>query len=345
MAEAKSEQKRAPKGVATAHAHPRDGSPGGHVRGGGAPLDIERYLRERAAMVERALAQAVTETDAAAGRLFEAMRYSLLEGGKRLRPVLALAACEGVGGPLEAAMGFACAIEMIHTYSLIHDDLPCMDDDDLRRGRPTNHKIYGEAIATLAGDALLTDAYWVLAKSTLAKSASGKFPTGSTNAPSPAAMLATIAELAAAAGSAGMVAGQAIDLLGEGRIMTIGELEYLHRRKTGALFIAAVRGGARLGGANEVQLEALEAYARALGLAFQVIDDILDVEASTEQMGKRTGKDLAHGKNTYPGLIGLDKSWQLARELERRAQRALDGFDHRAEPLRSLASFAVERRL
>jgi geranylgeranyl diphosphate synthase type II len=341
MAEAKSEQKRAPKGVAIAHAHPGAGSPDGHVRGGGAVrLDIERYLRERAAMVERALAQAVTESDAAAGRLFEAMRYSLLEGGKRLRPVLALAACEGVGGPLEAAMGFACAIEMIHTYSLIHDDLPCMDDDDLRRGRPTNHKIYGEAVATLAGDALLTDAFWVLATSALGNAASE-----STNAPAPAAMLATIAELAAAAGSAGMVAGQAIDLLGEGRTMTIEELEYLHRRKTGALFVAAVRGGARLGGANEAQLEALEAYARALGLAFQVIDDILDVEASTEQMGKRTGKDLARGKNTYPGLIGLDKSWQLARELERRAQRALDGFDHRAEPLRSLASFAVERRL
>ncbi len=299
-----------------------------------APLEIERYLRERAAIVERALADAVAESGAPAGRLFEAMRYSLLAGGKRLRPVLALAACEAVGGTVETAMGFACAIEMIHTYSLIHDDLPCMDDDDLRRGRPTNHKIYGEAIATLAGDALLTDAFSTLAKSGAASTAV-----------SPAALLATVAELAEAAGSAGMVAGQAIDLLGEGRTMTVEELEYLHRRKTGALFIAAVRGGARLGGAGQAQLEALESYACALGLAFQVIDDILDVEASTEQMGKRTGKDVAHGKNTYPGLIGLDKSWQLARDLERRAHHALDGFDHRAEPLRALASFAVERRL
>jgi geranylgeranyl diphosphate synthase, type II len=245
-----------------------------------------------------------------------------------------LASCEAVGGTVEAAMGLACAVEMIHTYSLIHDDLPCMDDDDLRRGRPTNHKIYGEAIATLAGDALLTDAFSILAKS---GAASAGVP--------PAALLATLAELAEAAGSAGMVAGQAIDLIGEGRTMTIEELEYLHRRKTGALFIAAVRGGARLGGAAQSQLEALEAYAHALGLAFQVIDDILDVEASTEQMGKRTGKDIAHGKNTYPALIGLDKSWQLARDLERRAHHALDGFDHRAEPLRALASFAVERRL
>jgi geranylgeranyl diphosphate synthase type II len=297
-------------------------------------LEIERYLRERAASVERALAEAVIESAAPAGRLVEAMRYSLLAGGKRLRPVLALAACDAVGGAPQAAMGFACAIEMIHTYSLIHDDLPCMDDDDLRRGRPTNHKIYGEAIATLAGDALLTDAFSMLARS------GARSPTVP-----PAAVLATVAELAEAAGSAGMVAGQAIDLLGEGRNMTVEELEYLHCRKTGALFVAAVRGGARLGGAGPDQLEALETYARALGLAFQVIDDILDVEASTEQMGKRTGKDLAHGKNTYPGLIGLDQSWQLARDLERRARCALDGFDHRAEPLRALVSFAVERRL
>ncbi|HEV7989561.1 MAG TPA: farnesyl diphosphate synthase [Candidatus Binataceae bacterium] len=336
MAEAKRDHPRALKSAVAAEINSQGALSDGRPRagGGGAPLEIERYLRERAAIVERALADAVVESCAPGGRLFEAMRYSLLAGGKRLRPVLALAACEAVGGRLEDAMGFACAIEMIHTYSLIHDDLPCMDDDDLRRGRPTNHKIYGEAIATLAGDALLTDAFSILAKS---GAASAGVP--------PAALLATLAELAEAAGSAGMVAGQAIDLIGEGRTMTIEELEYLHRRKTGALFIAAVRGGARLGGAAQSQLEALEAYAHALGLAFQVIDDILDVEASTEQMGKRTGKDIAHGKNTYPALIGLDKSWQLARDLERRAHHALDGFDHRAEPLRALASFAVERRL
>src|SRR5580704_17448898 len=285
-------------------------------------FDLHSYLKERAQLIERALKQSVDEPTGAAARLHEAMRYSLLAGGKRLRPVLVLASCEAVGGKVDAAMGLACAIEMIHTYSLIHDDLPCMDDDDLRRGRSTNHKIYGEAIATLAGDALLTDAFWILARS------------GSSSASvAPAALLATVAELAEAAGSAGMVAGQAIDLLGEGRTMTVEELEYLHRRKTGALFVAAVRGGARLGGAREAELEALETYARALGLAFQVIDDILDVEASTAQMGKRTGKDAAHGKNTYPARIGLDKSWQLARDLERRARHALDGFDHRAEPL------------
>jgi geranylgeranyl diphosphate synthase, type II len=333
MAEAKSNQPRHTHGAS--HTHPDATLLNGRAHaGGGAPLEIERYLSERAAIVDRALAGAVAQTDGAAGRLLEAMRYSLFAGGKRLRPVLALAACEAVGGPLEAAMGFACAMEMIHTYSLIHDDLPCMDDDDLRRGRATNHKVYGDAMATLAGDALLTDAFLMLAKS-----------AGSPVGMPPAVLLATVAELAEAAGSAGMVAGQAIDLLGEGRTMTIEELEDLHRRKTGALFIAAVRGGARLGGASEGEIEALEAYARALGLAFQVIDDILDVEASTEQMGKRTGKDVAHGKNTYPALIGLDRSWQLARDLELRARHAIDGFDHRAEPLRALARFAVERRL
>jgi len=299
-----------------------------------APFEIEAYLHERAKLVERALSTVLAENGSAANRLIEAMRYSLLAGGKRLRPVLALAACEAVGGAPEAAMGFACAIEMIHTYSLIHDDLPCMDDDDLRRGRPTNHKIYGEAIATLAGDALLTDAFRVLVRSAAGQAA-----------PSLGAVLATVAELAQAAGSDGMVGGQVIDLLGEGSALTLEQLEQLHLRKTGALFVAAVRGGARLGGATDAQLAALGEYARNLGLAFQVIDDILDVEASTEQMGKRTGKDLGRGKNTYPGLLGLDRSWELARDLEGRAHRALATFDRQAEPLRALASFAVERRL
>jgi geranylgeranyl diphosphate synthase, type II len=286
-------------------------------------------------MIERALTRSVAASDGPAEKLFDAMRYSLLGGGKRLRPILALAACEAVGGPIEAAMGFACAVEMIHTYSLIHDDLPCMDDDDLRRGRPTNHKVYGEAVATLAGDALLTDAFSILAGS--AAPADGRVPLEQ--------LLAALKELAEAAGSAGMVAGQVIDLLGEGQGMSLEELEKLHARKTGALFVATVRGGARLGGANEAQLRSLGAYARALGLAFQVVDDILDVEASTEEVGKRTGKDVARGKNTYPGLLGLEKSRLLARELERRAHQALTGFSDRADPLRRLATFVVDRKL
>ena len=295
---------------------------------------IDHYLKERVTLIEAELARIVAESDSPAARLFDAMRYSLLAGGKRLRPILALASCEAVGGRIEAAMGFACAIEMIHTYSMIHDDLPCMDNDDLRRGRPTSHKVYGEAIATLAGDALLTDAFEVAARSAAQLNPAQVNPT---------IVLQTLREVAEAAGSAGMVAGQVIDVLGEGKPAGLGQLKYLHSRKTGALFVAAVRSGARLGGANQPQLESLTDYARALGLAFQVVDDLLDVESSTEQMGKRTHKDQARGKATYPAILGVERSRELARQLERQALEALAAFDQRAEPLRDLANFAVER--
>lgn len=293
-------------------------------------FELETYLKQRAALVERALADSVPASNGPAARLSEAMRYSLLDGGKRLRPILALASSEAVGGTIEDAIAFACAVEMIHTYSMVHDDLPCMDNDDLRHGKPTNHKVYGDALATLVGDALLTDAFGVLARGLAARS--------------PAMAAATIAELSEAAGSAGMVAGQVIDLLGEGRTMNLEQLEYLHSKKTGALFLVSVRGGARLGGATPAQLESLTTYGRALGLCFQVVDDLLDVEASTEQMGKRTQKDHAAGKNTYPGIIGIEESRKLARDLERRAIGAIASLSDRAEPLRAIASFVVERR-
>jgi geranylgeranyl diphosphate synthase type II len=289
------------------------------------------HLREE---VERYLGGMRFSEEPMTAGLDEAMRYSLLAGGKRLRPVLVLASCEAVGGKVDAAMGLACAVEMIHTYSLIHDDLPCMDDDDMRRGRPTNHKVYGEAIATLAGDALLTDAFKVLALS----ADSGALPL-------PALVLETVAELATAAGSSGMVAGQVIDLLGEGKSKTVEELEELHGKKTGALFLASVRGGARLGGASGTQIESLDAYARALGLAFQVVDDLLDVQGTPEQMGKRTQKDFERGKATYPAILGVERSMDLARELETRAHRALQGFGDHADALRHLATFVVERKL
>ena len=295
-------------------------------------FDLNHYLKERAQLVELALAECVDTPAGASARLAEAMRYSLLAGGKRLRPTLVLASCEAVGGELAAAMDLACAVEMIHTYSLIHDDLPCMDDDDFRRGRPTNHKVYGEAIATLAGDALLTDAFKVLARATRAGVA----------AP---VVLETMAELAAATGSIGMVGGQVIDLLGEGKSKTLEELEELHGKKTGALFLASVRGGARMGGASRAQIESLDAYARALGLAFQVVDDLLDVQGTTEQMGKRTQKDSERGKATYPAILGIERSQDFARELESRARRALASFDERAVALRELATFVVERKL
>jgi geranylgeranyl diphosphate synthase type II len=294
-------------------------------------FELQTYLKDRAALIERALAATVSQHDGLESRLFEAMRYSLLEGGKRLRPILAMASCEAVGGSRDDAIDYACALEMIHTYSLIHDDLPSMDNDDLRHGKPTNHKVYGDAIATLAGDALVTDAFAAVARTSFARK-------------HPEVVLEVIAELSDAAGSRGMVSGQVIDLLGEGRTMNLEQLEYLHSKKTGALFHASVIGGARLGGATSVQLAALSKYARALGLCFQVVDDLLDVEASTEQMGKRTNKDEAAGKNTYPVLMGIEQSHALARDLESRAQAALSSFDHRAEALRAIANFVVERK-
>ena len=294
-------------------------------------FELHQYLKERAALIERALASTVPSHNGLEARLFEAMRYSLLDGGKRLRPILALASCEAVGGSVDDAMNYACALEMIHSYSLIHDDLPIMDNDDLRHGKPTNHKVYGDAIATLAGDALVTDAFAAVARLPIAKK-------------HPQVVLQVIAELSDAAGSGGMVSGQVIDLMGEGRTMNLEQLEYLHSKKTGAMFLASVVGGARLGGATTLQIESMTKYARALGLCFQVVDDLLDVEASTEQMGKRTNKDQAAGKNTYPVLMGIEQSRALAKELEARAQAALSSFDHRAEPLRAIASFVVERK-
>jgi geranylgeranyl diphosphate synthase, type II len=294
-------------------------------------LDLQAYLKERATLIERALASAVPVHDGLEARLFEAMRYSLLGGGKRLRPILALASCEAVGGSINDVMNYACALEMIHTYSLIHDDLPCMDNDDLRHGKPTSHKVYGDAIATLAGDALVTDAFAAVARLPFAKE-------------HPEIVLEVIIELSDAAGSRGMVSGQVIDLLGEGSQMNLEQLEYLHSKKTGALFQASIIGGARLGAATSVQLASLTKYACALGLCFQVVDDLLDVEASTEQMGKRTNKDQAAGKNTYPALMGVEQSRTLARDLEARAQAAIATLDHRADPLRAIANFVVKRK-
>ncbi len=293
-------------------------------------FNLDHYLKERVQLVERALARILPEPAGADAKLFEAMRYSLLGGGKRLRPVLVLASCEAVGGNPEAAMGLACALEMIHTYSLIHDDLPCMDNDDLRHGRATNHRVFGDAFATLAGDALLTDAFKVLARS------------GTETIP-PHVLLETVAELAQAAGSGGMVAGQVIDILGEGKSKTLEELEELHSKKTGALFLASIKGGARLGGADASQLEMLDSYGRALGLAFQVVDDLLDVVSTTAQMGKRTQKDSAQGKATYPAILGIERSRDMADELKNRAHRAIAPLGSAAEPLRHIATFVVER--
>lgn len=265
-------------------------------------------------------------------RLYEAMRYSVMNGGKRVRPLLAYAACEALGGRTEDANGAACAVELIHAYSLVHDDLPAMDDDDLRRGQPTTHKAFDEACAILAGDGLQSLAFTALLDPALtSRDAETR--------------LSMVRALAQAAGPAGMVGGQAIDLGSVGLKLDQAALEYMHRHKTGALIEASVRLGALASGnADPQRLDALQTYARAVGLAFQVQDDILDVESDTATLGKRQGADIARDKPTYPALLGLEAAKSYALELRDQALNALSEFSDTAEPLRQLACYIVERR-
>jgi geranylgeranyl diphosphate synthase type II len=284
---------------------------------------------------ERADAALTTLLDAPLNeleRLYAAMRYSVFNGGKRIRPLLVYAACAALGGRAEHADGAACAVELIHAYSLVHDDLPAMDDDDLRRGLPTTHIAFDHATAILAGDGLQTLAFEVLTDEQL-------------NPQSAETRLRMIRTLARAAGSAGMVGGQAIDLGSVGHKLDQTALELMHRHKTGALIEASVSLGAfASGNADSTALAALAAYAQAIGLAFQVQDDILDVESDTATLGKRQGADIARDKPTYPALLGLDTAKAYALALRDQALSALQAFDASAEPLRALARFIVERR-
>ncbi|PAV48157.1 (2E,6E)-farnesyl diphosphate synthase [Pseudomonas sp. HAR-UPW-AIA-41] len=265
-------------------------------------------------------------------RLYAAMRYSVINGGKRVRPLLVYAACESLGGDLAQADGAACAVELIHAYSLVHDDLPAMDDDDLRRGQPTTHIAFDEACAILAGDALQSLAFEVLG-------------SDAGNPADAALRLRMLATLSRAAGPAGMVGGQAIDLAAVGIKIDQQALERMHRHKTGALIEASVVLGAMASGkASAIQLNALQQYAQSIGLAFQVQDDILDVESDTATLGKTQGKDEANDKPTYPALLGLEAAKAYALELRDQALAALRDFDERAEPLRQLAEFIVARR-
>lgn len=263
--------------------------------------------------------------------LHEAMRYSTLEGGKRLRALLAMAACEAVGGDAEQTAGLAAAVEMVHAYSLIHDDLPCMDDDDLRRGKPSNHLVYGESMAVLAGDGLLTEAFVELTRMPEKYGVSA------------GVTVRIISELAQAISSRGMVGGQAVDILAEGEEVSEDTLYYIHSHKTGALFTAALRGGALLGGCSETELEALTSYGENFGLAFQITDDILDETGDSSQTGKAAGSDERAGKQTFPRLYGLEKSQELARNCVQACLAALEGFSERAWFLRELASFILGR--
>jgi geranylgeranyl diphosphate synthase type II len=284
-------------------------------------------------MIEQAMAAWMFVADdrqADLARHIEAMRYSLFAGGKRVRPILCLAVCEAVGGEGENALPAAMALECIHTYSLIHDDLPAMDDDGLRRGKPTNHVLYGEAGAILAGDGLLTLAFELLSGNLLAALA-------------PLDRLQIINIIAAGAGSLGMVGGQAIDIACEGKDIDLVTLRQIHSRKTGALITASVQAGAIIGGADSHQFTALTTYGEKIGLAFQIADDLLNVEGTTEQLGKAAGSDVERGKATYPAIFGREKARTMAENTIAAALGALAGFDARATPLRQLADYIISR--
>lgn len=294
-------------------------------------MELEKYLADKQAVVDEALKHSMPEPEKPSGILFEAMNYSVFAGGKRLRPILCIASSEAVGGMEKDVLPVACALEMIHTYSLIHDDLPAMDDDDMRRGKPTSHKVYGEAMAVLAGDALLTEAFNLVGSLYLNEGMDGNV------------IGEIVSIIASAAGPLGMVGGQAVDILMAGKDADTSVIDFIHARKTGALIFASVRSGAVIGGAEKKQLESLDRYGRKIGLAFQVSDDILDIEGDSLEMGKAVGGDVRMGKKTYPSIYGLERSKEILKELVNDAVDSLDHFNDSAEPLRKIAEYIAER--
>ncbi len=294
-------------------------------------MDLQAYLRERKGAVDRALERFAPKTEGPAGVLARAVNYSLFAGGKRLRPILCMAGAAAVGGDESSVLRVACGLEMIHTYSLIHDDLPAMDNDDLRRGKPTSHKVFGEAVALLAGDGLLTEAFVLMTMPD---------PVG----PDPSAIMKAVGLIARAAGVEGMVGGQVVDILSQGAELDPSAVEFIHTHKTGAMIRASVVSGAILGNGNEAQVGAMTIYGDSVGLAFQIADDILDIEGDPEKLGKKTGGDSRKKKITYPSVLGLEQSRLIQRQMVDRAVRALEPFDRKADPLRSLASYIIERQ-
>ena len=295
-------------------------------------FDLKTYLTALRQLVDDRLSDYLGG-DEPATRILQAMSYSVMAGGKRLRPILCIAAAEAVGGDRHVVLPMACALEMIHTYSLIHDDLPAMDDDQTRRGKPTCHKQFDEATAILAGDALLTLAFEILAK------AGSQKTTGEEGS----RWLAAAFKMTTAVGHEGMIDGQMRDIRFEGRVISQTELETLHRLKTGKLIEASVETGALLCGASVDQRKALLAYAQSIGLAFQVADDVLNIKGDPQRLGKATGTDQQRGKNTYPALIGLAGAEHLASRLVNTALKAIDTFDNKADSLRAIAHYVIER--
>jgi geranylgeranyl diphosphate synthase type II len=294
-------------------------------------MDIKAYLKDKQTLVDTFFRELYSKQHHPPV-LQEAMLYSLFAGGKRIRPILALASYETCGGDPRDIVPYASTLELIHTYSLIHDDLPAMDNDDLRRGKPTNHKVYGEAIAILAGDALLTEAFSILSDPSLSSKVSVSH------------LMGALREIALASGLDGMVAGQVQDMLAENREPDGDTLQFIHSHKTGTLLRASVRIGPILYGSSQVALDALTVYGNSIGLAFQVIDDILDIEGDTEEMGKTAGSDVKINKMTYPRFYGLQKSREIAQNLITEAKEALSVFSSEADPLREIADYLLTRR-
>jgi len=294
-------------------------------------ISLDDYLKARKKIVDEALDRYLPGEDTFPPAIFKSVRYSVFAGGKRIRPILCMASAEVVGGNIETVLPVACALELIHTYSLIHDDLPVMDDDDYRRGKLTNHKVFGEDIAILAGDALLTEAFRLMSK----REFSDEIP--------PDRLLAVIGDISEAAGFFGMVGGQVVDVQSEGKEVGEETLDYIHTHKTAAMIVTSIRAGAVLSGAGEKEIGALSDYGRNIGLAFQIADDILDVEGEQEILGKDIGSDLSRGKVTFPALFGLEASRKKARDLVDNALADIAQFDSRAEPLRMIATYIIER--
>ncbi|EQI10637.1 polyprenyl synthetase family protein [Clostridioides difficile] len=293
-------------------------------------MEFKQCLKEKASFVEKVLKEYMPKEEGNQKTVIEAMNYSLSAGGKRLRPILTLEACKIVGGNEDEAIPFAIAIEMIHTYSLIHDDLPALDNDDLRRGRPTNHKVYGEAMGILAGDALLNYAFEVML-------------AGSINKENPEKYLKAINEIAKGAGIYGMIGGQVVDVESENKQIEKEKLDYIHMNKTAAMMVGCMRAGATIGGANSEQKEEITKYAKNIGLSFQIVDDILDIVGDEAKLGKKVGSDIENHKSTYPSLLGLDKSKEIAHNLIDEAKKSIEKLSDDVDFLKGLAEYIIDR--
>ena len=295
-------------------------------------MDIHQYLDQQRQRVDCFLEQSLPDFLCDPEKLYESMRYSLLAGGKRVRPILTIAAAQALGYDNDAILPFAASLEFVHTYSLIHDDLPAMDNDDYRRGRLTNHKVYGDGMAILAGDALLTMAFELCSQDSRG------------NGLTDSQQLHIVRELAFGSGHQGMVGGQVMDIQAENQEVELEQLQKIHSHKTGQLIRAAVRIGGIIGGASSIQLGSLTGYAEDIGLAFQIADDVLNMVGTREELGKDAGTDEKRGKKTYPSFFGIDGARQLGEECVKRAINRLESFDHQADPLRHIATYIIQRR-